>query len=81
MYQLLKRESLKVSEFSVYMLLKEYFLCLIGEAKEIFKNDESSCILDLFKLLVDFSKLTLQEISIIAETNWLPKGKLLFIIY
>ena len=81
MYQLLKRESLKVSEFSVYILLKEYVLCLIGEDKEIFKNDESRCILDLFKFLVDFSQLTLQEITIIAETNWLPKGKLLFIMY
>ena len=64
MYQLLNRDSLKVSEFDVYMLLKEYVMSLI----------------DLFKLLVDFSKLTLQEISIIAETNWLPKGKLLFTI-
>ena len=80
MYQLLNRDSLKVSEFDVYMLLKEYVMSLIGEDKEIFKSNESSCILDLFKLLVDFSKLTLQEISIIAETNWLPKGKLLFAI-
>ena len=76
MYQLLRRKSLNVSEFTVYKLLKEYFKCLIGK-DEIFKPQQSKAVIDLIRELVDFSKCTLKEIDTLGEESWLPKGKLI----
>ena len=74
MYQLLKRKSLNVSEFVVYKILKEYFICLIGKEQEVFKPKESQAVIDLFRELVDFSKCSLKEIDILGEEGWFPKG-------
>ena len=75
MYQLLKRKSLGIPEFNVYLLLKEYILCITEEEADLFSNDKSNTLQELFALLVDFKKMTLLEITTIAEKGWLPKGK------
>ena len=75
MIQLLKRHSLKIPEFSVYLLLKEYVICSAERYVNLFETDESHCLLNLFKSVVAFKNMTLQEITTIAEEGWLPKGK------
>lgn len=49
-------------------------MCLIGQDQEVFKHEQSSCILRLIRELVDFSKLTLQQINSVGEEKWLPQG-------
>ena len=49
-------------------------MCLIGHDQEVFKHEQSSCILGLIRELVDFSKLTLQQINSVGEEKWLPQG-------
>ena len=75
MYQLLKRKSLEISEFTVYKLLKEYVVCLVGKDEDIFKQEQSVILTRLFRELVDFSKCSLQQIDAVGEESWLPKGR------
>lgn len=81
MYQLLKRKSLEISEFTVYKLLKEYVVCLVGKDEDIFKQEQSVILTRLFRELVDFSKCSLQQIDAVGEESWLPKEFLLEIAF
>ena len=76
MYKVLKRSSLGISEHAVFLLLKSYLSCLVANHKDMFRKADHNCILTLFEDIVDFSKLSLQEVLQIEEMNWFPKGVL-----
>eukprot|EP00092_Neocalanus_flemingeri_P008556 GFUD01009218.1.p1 GENE.GFUD01009218.1~~GFUD01009218.1.p1 ORF type:complete len:485 (+),score=120.45 GFUD01009218.1:33-1487(+) len=77
LHTLLKRPSLKTSEYNIYKLLKEYFLGLVGDDQHLFSEDGGNCILEIFTELVDYSKMSLAQIKQIGEEKWLPNDYLL----
>ena len=70
MYQLLSRKSLEASEYAVYKIIKAYveFFDSSNENEKIDTNN--------FLKLVNFEKMTLREVNLVVEDDWLPRGKI-----
>ena len=75
MYQLLRRKSLKATEYNVYKIAKAYSMS-ITEDNGI-KDLKNKDIPKFLKDTVDFTKMSLKEIRFLLNDIWLPQGIML----
>ena len=72
MYQLLRRKSLKATEYNVYKIAKAYLMS-ITEDKGI-QGLKNKNIPKFLKDTVNFTKMSLKEIRFLLNDIWLPQG-------
>ena len=72
MYQLLRRKSLKISEYNVFKIAKAYLISTT-ESMGIF-DTEGRSIPKFLKDAVNFEKINLKNMESILDDPWLPKG-------
>ena len=72
MYQLLRRNSLKATEYNVYKIAKAYLMSITNDnGIQDLKNKN---IPKFLKDTVDFKKMSLKEIRFLLNDIWLPQG-------
>ena len=72
MYQLLRRKSLKATEYNVYKIAKAYLMSITEDnGIQGLKNKN---IPKFLKNTVDFTKMSLKEIRFLLNDIWLPQG-------
>ena len=75
MYQLLRRKSLKATEYNVYKIAKAYLMSITEDnGIQGLKNKN---IPKFLKNTVDFTKMSLKEIRFLLNDIWLPQGIML----
>ena len=71
MYQLLRRKSLKTTEYTVYKIAKAYLV----STTENKGNVDLKNVPKFLKDTVDFQKMNLREIKFLLNDTWLPQGR------
>ena len=72
MYQLLRRKSLKTSEYNVFQIAKAYLKSTTDNVG--ISNIKGKSVPKFLKDVVDFNKINLKNMNSIIDESWLPQG-------
>ena len=72
MYQLLRRKSLKITEYNAYKIAKVYLMSTTDDTGVVVLNNTN--LPKFLEDTVDFGNINLKEIGILLNDTWLHQG-------